>query len=166
MCEQLSEEEKRVSPQVLYRGGVQLYNVVKLKREADNRSGLREDFGDFLDYFLLGRSIELFLKSFLRGNGRTLDQLRRKISHNLDKALRKSLDLEIQRLVVLTEEEITSLALLNRYYSKKRLEYPLVGMYKLPSFHLIFGIAEKLMNSLNEFSEQKTIEFRKQNSLG
>ena len=166
MCEKLSEEEKRVSPRVLYWGGVELYNLVKLKREADNWRGLREDSGDFLDYFLLGRSIELFLKSFLRGNGLSLNELRRKISHDLDKALRKSRNLEIQRLVFLTAEEITSLALLNRYYSKKRLEYPLVGMYKLPSFHLIFGIAEKLMTSLNDFSEQRTKEFRQRNPLG
>lgn len=160
------EEEKRTSPQIFYSGGIECYALLELKREHSNRSALNKKGGDLLDYYLLGRSIELFLKAFLRGNGMNLDRLRKKISHNLEKAFRKSQTFGLSELVSIEEKEIAALKILNHQYSKKRLEYSMVGMYTLPEFPLIFGVAEKLKNNLKSFSAEKTKEFRKNNPLG
>lgn len=72
-------------------------------------------------YFLMGRAIELGLKSYLLRSGLREVDLKR-IGHNLTEALREALAQRIEPAFV-SEDLKDCIAMLDKYYSKKEFEY-------------------------------------------
>ena len=96
-------------------------------------------------YFLLGQSIELALKGFLRGLGASEKDLKN-LSHDLDKALQEAEKKGLQNLVSLSDNDRGNIALLNVYYQSKDLQYTLSGFKRYPNLDKIFDIAKRLLD--------------------
>ena len=108
-------------------------------------------------YFLVGHSIELTLKAFLRSRGVSLKLLRsRTFGHDLEALLKESRKRKLGNEIKLTKSEIESIALLNRTYKSKEFEYIVTGGVTLPTYGVISRIAEKLSKGLKEISYKKT----------
>lgn len=101
-------------------------------------------------YYLLGHSIELSLKGFLRGSGKTLEELKA-IGHNLQAALNSANELDLESHCKLDEEDKAALARINAYYSRKELEYIVTGFRSLPVFDKLQRAADRLVSKLKEF---------------
>lgn len=88
-------------------------------------------------YFLICRSIEYLLKSWLLFDGITLDELKgRSYRHNLQKLLGAVLSAGIEKkLSMLVDKEVQDIILrLNVFYDSKGFEYPEVGYKELPLY--------------------------------
>lgn len=96
--------------------------------------------------YLIGRSIELGLKSYLLSEGITLRELRsKKYGHDLHACYRKAKELGLLSHVKFKPEEEGALELLNELYSTKQLEYIVTGTKYLPTFFLVESFARKLI---------------------
>jgi len=96
--------------------------------------------------YLIGRSIELGLKSYLLSEGITLRELRsKKYGHDLHACHRKAKELGLLSHVKFKPEEEGALELLNELYSTKQLEYIVTGTKLLPIFSLVESFARKLI---------------------
>ncbi|MDL1967580.1 MAG: hypothetical protein LWW97_03295 [Deltaproteobacteria bacterium] len=74
-------------------------------------------------YYLICRSIELSMKAYLLTEGVCRDQLKKRLSHNLKKILKKSKELGLLSIVSIADEEQIHIAKANKWYVKKRFEY-------------------------------------------
>lgn len=113
-------------------------------------------------HFLVCRSIELSLKSFLRARG-VLRNERKTIGHNLESALDKALDLGLKDYMEVTVEDREALAAANRLYRKKEFEY-------FESLDLVFekscqpdilplaDLAMKLVNAIEDPVREAAVE--------
>jgi hypothetical protein len=102
-------------------------------------------------YYLCGHSIELALKAFLRGNGFSIEQLQRKIGHDLGKALAEAIENGIEGLIKFNKEEKALIELLNISYKRKELEYITTGFKRFPEIEIIHKIAQSLIDSIKTF---------------
>lgn len=84
----------------------------------------------YIKYYLLCRSLELAFKSLLIFYSvTTIDEVKSKYRHNLDKILKDIVGLPT---VVLNEQEIEIIKTLNLYYNDKQFEYPKTGLKTFP----------------------------------
>jgi HEPN domain-containing protein len=100
--------------------------------------------------FLVGQSIELSLKAFLRGAGFKDSQLRI-ISHDIEEAFRKAKENGIERHFNEKPDDITLIRLINLPYKSKDLQYVKTGIKTRPSVQPILELAGRLNQSLEEF---------------
>lgn len=108
----------------------------------------------FPTYFLLGQSIELSLKGFLRGIGAPENDLRKNLNHNLDRSLQEANKKGLQKLATITEKDEAIIALLNVSYQSKDLQYTLSGFKRLPIIDDVFDITKKLLNGTKTHCRQ------------
>lgn len=102
-------------------------------------------------YFLLGRSIELFLKAFLLHQGMTPKELasKKRFGHNLTALMREANNRQLTDHLTLDGIETGALDLLSAEYCGTRLGYRITGAtYYLPLIDVIEGIARKLAGTL------------------
>jgi hypothetical protein len=108
--------------------------------------------------FLLGRAVELTLKSHLAHKGADEATLRN-IGHDLITALVLS-DAEIRAL--LNDEETNALRHLSYYYADKFLEYPLAGTktrgYSMPPPDVLIKATARLIRHLNPLVKEEVAE--------
>ncbi len=97
-------------------------------------------------YFLLGHSIELSFKAYLRAQGASLDALKN-IGHDLERARSSASNAGIDGIVQLTGEEVSAIALLNEYYVRKEFEYRVTGSKVYPPAALLVGIIERVLGA-------------------
>lgn len=97
--------------------------------------------------YLLGHSIELSLKAYLRHRGRTVHQLR-KAGHDLGKCHRKAKELGLLAVWHPTPEQEAELRVLNALYEAKELEYIRTGMARWPKYEPLEGLAVGLFNAV------------------
>jgi HEPN domain len=95
--------------------------------------------------FLVGQSIELSLKAYLLQREVSLKKLRTKFGHDLHKLLRKAKELNLKSLVDLTEEELSTIEILNKLYATKQLQYIVTGSKTFPVFSPLQTAARKLV---------------------
>jgi hypothetical protein len=108
-------------------------------------------------YYLIGHSIELSLKAFLRGRGVPLKTLRsRAFGHDLEALLKESRKRKLGNEVKLNKAEINAILLLNRTYKSKEFEYIVTGSVTLPTYAVISKTADKLSNGLKNICYKKT----------
>ena len=98
-------------------------------------------------YFLVGRSIELALKSFLLLEGRVEADLRR-VSHDLVAALELAQRHGLASLVKIAPESEEALRWINEYYQSKDLEYPTTGYKSYPQLRYLEEFASTLLAGL------------------
>jgi hypothetical protein len=106
-------------------------------------------------YYLVCRSIELSLKAFLLLRNVEKDKLKQKIGHNLNKALRKAKELNIQEFLSIFSEDEENINKANKYYERKGFEYFFVvdavtGYKDLPDLEMLRSLSTRLVNELYE----------------
>ena len=104
-------------------------------------------------YFLLARSIELSLKTYLLISGRELRTLAsKKVGHNLDVLHALAMASNLDAYAPLTAAEAGALRLLSSEYSATRLGYRVAGAtYHLPMIEVTEDIARRLVATLEGF---------------
>jgi len=107
--------------------------------------------------YLIGRSIELGLKSYLLSQGMTLRELRsKKYGHDLHACHRKAKELGLLSHAQFRPEEEGAMDLLNLLYSTKQLEYIVTGAKTLPIFELVESFARNLIKGVSNHVGYKT----------
>jgi hypothetical protein len=138
------ESAERVTPLGLVREAVEYYCAAVAAERALRLGG--SDIAISPVYFLIGHSIELGLKSFLRRSGFEPDALKDKFRHDLIKCLREA-EAKVPSLGrVLSFDERTLLELLNENYRGKDFEYFGVGSVSYPYFEAIRQIARSILD--------------------
>ena len=105
-------------------------------------------------WFCVFQSIELSLKSFLRGKGRSKEELKaRVLGHRLAALYDLAKDDGLAEFVTLTDEEATLVCVVGEMYSRKVFQYTEVGWLHLPYAYHALALAEKLYSAIRPFAE-------------
>ncbi len=101
-------------------------------------------------YYLVCRSIELSLKSLLLVNNVPIKKIKRSLSHDLHKILRKTKELGIDGVVGITDEEKAEVEKANSWYKRKGFEYFSIenlveSKSTLPDLNIMHKLAERLI---------------------
>lgn len=104
-------------------------------------------------YYLVCRSVELSLKSYLLLENVPIKKVKYDLSHNLHKMLRKTKELGIDTVVGITDEEKAEIEKANSWYNRKGFEYfdiqnIVEGKDTLPNLNIMFNLANRLINIL------------------
>ena len=135
---------------MLWRGSKAYFNAacILFKHEQGKTPFPRPDAPA---YFLVCQAIELVLKGFLRGSGKSEDSLVKEYGHNLMKALDAAEKHGLTTLLKIETEERSALKLVNAHYESKALQFTIEGVYDLPRFEVLLEIAEKLIAKTGAF---------------
>jgi hypothetical protein len=106
-------------------------------------------------YSLMGRSLELALKSFLRARGLSVKDLRG-VGHDLAKAFRKARELGLRRVVELHDFHGESIDGLSDAYRNHRFRYIENGMMSLPKWDWLDLTASLLIVGLHDYAIRAT----------
>ena len=104
-------------------------------------------------YFLIGRAIELALKSFLLSSGYSLDDLK-KIGHNLDKLAARVGESSNESVQGLVRAMLPEIGLLNVYYQAKEFEYRITGYKSYPPTKSLLPFVEALLKAVKPLAHQ------------
>ncbi|MFZ2385669.1 MAG: hypothetical protein WBE75_05635 [Candidatus Omnitrophota bacterium] len=98
-------------------------------------------------YLLIGRALELVLKSCLIMNGSTKNE-QKKINHDLTSLIQKAKDVKVLELSMAEKKAIFQLN--KYYYERKDLGY---GIYEieLPSYEEYFQMTRKILKKLSKY---------------
>lgn len=107
-------------------------------------------------YFLVGHSIELSLKAFLKGRGTALEELKRSYGHDLEMLLKEAKRRKLGNEVKLSGKDAKAIHLLNQNYKPKRFEYIVTGHKTGPKYGCIVDVAVKLVNGLRDYCYKRT----------
>lgn len=104
-------------------------------------------------YYLLCRSVELSLKSYLSLKNVGINKLKKKYGHNLLKIYEKSIELGVKDIVDITQEEAIEIEKANEWYDRKGFEYfdiqnIVASKDTLPNLEIMVHLAERLIEKL------------------
>lgn len=97
-------------------------------------------------YFLLGHSLELSFKSYVRAKGASLSCLR-SIGHDLCLGLEWAQTSGIDELVQISEKDTALIQLMNVYYKAKEFEYRVTGHKKLPRAEDLIDLLSRILSA-------------------
>lgn len=107
-------------------------------------------------YFLWGRTIELFLKSFLLAEGVSVGELKSKFGHNLLELYNEARKRGIASLIGSDQEHDAIVRILNLDYLSKRFEYRISGHgYTLPDSAMTQRLIKRLRKGVQYHLQQK-----------
>ncbi|SEI95179.1 hypothetical protein [Nitrosomonas eutropha] len=111
-------------------------------------------------YYLICRSVELSLKSYLLFKSVSIKKVKCKFGHDLQKILKKSIELGIGAVEGITDEEQAEIEKANNWYNRKGFEYfdiqnTLESKDTLPNLSVVFNLADRLINSLKPIIERQ-----------
>lgn len=109
-------------------------------------------------YYLLGHSFEVGVKSFLLAKGFSEEQLRKKIGHDLCKALAAATKVGIIDFYAFSEQELDSITQLNPYYRSKELEYRVTGFKSYPDDEAFSNMIEGMLTSIRSICRESINE--------
>lgn len=98
-------------------------------------------------YFLVGRALELGLKSFLLLHGQTEADLRA-VGHDLLDGLTAAQNFCLEASVDLEPEDLTAIRMLHPYYVSKDLEYVTNGYKQYPEKQFLLGFTHRLLEGI------------------
>ena len=98
-------------------------------------------------YYLLGHSLELSLKSYVRAKGGTLECLK-SMGHDLDLCLDWATTAGLGDFVEITEKDRGVVSLMNIPYKAKEFEYRVTGSKKYPHTEDLFVLIEKVLSGV------------------
>ena len=102
----------------------------------------------FQIYFLLGRCIDLSLKSFILSRRMTSKEVK-KLSHDINALFNEAQNHGLQNMVKFDAIEAAVIQVLHIDYHSKRFEYrDSAGMYYIPNIAVTETVARKLVHSL------------------
>ena len=146
----LHEDPERTTPIGMARYAVDFF---KAALAADDKLGKEKGYEIIAPVpvmFLVGQSIELILKSFLIHKGVSLRHIRTKYGHGLHKSMRKAKELGLSDIVKLTDEDMSTIKILDDLYSSKQLQYIVTGAKTFPVFGPVETVARKLLLSIGD----------------
>lgn len=117
------------------------YAAVELEK-SENKNMMAKP-----SYYLYAHAIELAYKSFLFHHGATLDFLKRRIGHNLEKALEKSKEKGFDGKLADDPKYTTTIKELNKYYYTKEFEYMTKVAKTLPLLDDVKNAAQQTINA-------------------
>ena len=106
-------------------------------------------------YYLRCHAIELALKAFLLAKGFPKNDLKHKLGHNLEEALKSATKHGLQSKVAIKPKEKEEIKKANVYYADKGFEYFQVpkavrGYPKLPDLKILADVSSRLVSGLND----------------
>lgn len=127
---------------------------------ADQSSQQGKGFSP-VPYYLVCRSIELTLKAFLLAERAPIDEIKRKIGHNLVKALDKAKAKGLGNLVNVDANVEKEIENANHYYKNKEFEYfefdrMVTGYPRLPDLETLRPFAAELVDKLRQHCRDAT----------
>ena len=123
-------DASRTTATGLWTDGKGMLAAAEVLMREDNRPTKMQFF--MVTHFLLGHGIEVMLKSVLLAHGYGLDELRKKIGHDLTKAARRVINLDLDPVSSFVASNSGLVRQLNCYYSRKHFEYRVTGAMHLP----------------------------------
>ncbi len=102
-----------------------------------------------IKFYLVCRSIELTLKSFLLSLEKDENELKNEFGHDIQYLLKQSIAEGIERLHPIDNKNLESIKLVNTYYKTKQFEYIKEGMKRLPSLQELAGFSKSLNNAVS-----------------
>lgn len=146
----MHDDPERTTPIGLVRYAHDFFDSARAVEDQLGKGAPYELVSPMPSLYLIGRSIELGLKSYLLKEGLTLHELRhRKYGHDLHACHRKAKELGLLSHAQFKPEEEGAMDLLNALYSTKQLEYIVTGTKALPLFHLVESFARKLIRGVS-----------------
>jgi hypothetical protein len=112
------------------------------------KNGWEDPTGPIL--FLIGQSIELSLKAFLRGSDFSEPQLRG-LSHDLDASLDWAIKEGLSVYIQLSDDDIKLISLVNESYKSKDLQYITLGLKDRPALAPVLELAQRLNQQIKSF---------------
>ena len=146
----LHDNPDRTTPVGLARYAHDFYDAALA---ADDKLGMKKGYEIIAPIpvmFLVGQALELALKAYLLSRGVPLRKLRSKYGHDLHRALRKAKELGLLEIVDLSDEDESTVKLLNTLYSSKQLQYIVTGSKRFPVFGPLQEVAEKIIPGISE----------------
>lgn len=119
--------------------------------DADDKMGLKPGYELMAPVpvmYLVGHSIELSLKAFLLHKGISINNLKRKIGHNLIKAYKKAKEMGLDEYVQLSSADLRILELINNLYASKQLNYVDFENRRYPVFGPLELLNRKLLRAI------------------
>lgn len=109
-------------------------------------------------YYLYCRSLELGLKAYLLASEIPEKELRRRVGHDLKKALREACKLGLANHVEFSREQILNFLIANKHYKGKGFEYyqlktlldRLRGEHKLPNLDVFDEALQILLDGIKD----------------
>nr|WP_312379579.1 hypothetical protein [Delftia acidovorans] len=98
--------------------------------------------------YLLGHGLELTLKAFLLSKGAALEDVRKKLGHDLERAFSSSKENGLGTLLQWQASEESALTLLNVMYKPKELEYIVTGAMTIPHYPPLQNFSIKLFDAV------------------
>ncbi|WP_269538767.1 hypothetical protein [Cerasicoccus fimbriatus] len=142
--------EERVKPFGLWRYGKEFLDAGEEIKDPRKPENPLDHYAPTPAFYLVSHSIELFLKSYLRGKKKNLKELRN-VGHNLVEALTLCEELGLNELIEVNEETKAEIELLNQTYASKDFEYFKQGYYELPYYERVCFFAENLRDATKDF---------------
>jgi len=148
----MHDDPKRTTPLGLARYAHDFYDAARAVQAQLGRGEPYDLVSPMPSLYLIGRSIELALKSYLLSQGISLRELRsKKYGHDLHACLRKAKELGLLSHAHFKAEEEGAMDLLNQLYSTKQLEYIVTGTKALPIFELVESFARALIKGVSVY---------------
>ncbi len=106
-------------------------------------------------YYLICRSIELSLKSYLLAKGVDIKKVKYSLGHDLHKILKKAKELQIFSIVEISDVEIEQIEKANVWYTRKGFEYFELRNLReststLPDLEILTGLVENFLQQLKQ----------------
>jgi hypothetical protein len=136
--------EDRLSPMMLTNKAHDFWQAAAVV----NASGAGEGFTP--TYFLCAQSIELSLKGYLRGRGKSKEELK-KLGHDLMATLAAANNDGLPDLFMMTEEDFGAIVLIASAYKAKELQYTEAGYKRYPQAKYLLALTEKLWRAVRPF---------------
>jgi hypothetical protein len=141
-AQRLAEEESRVT-------GLGMFNyAADFLRAAQQAQSFSGDDPRSPIYFLVGHSMELGFKAYLRVRKTPLSALQRKFGHNLEKLQKKAVAEGLNLDGGFSAKDLAVLHLLNAHYADKRFEYFRRGYRQLPRLPDVGSLAVRVLNAV------------------
>lgn len=141
----LHDDPERTTPIGMLRYA---YDFYESALAADDKLGMKpgyEIIAPIPVMFLVGHALELALKAYLLSRGVPLRKLRQTYRHDLRRTLRKAKELGLSDVVALTEQDESTIELLNTLYESKQLQYIVTEEKEFPVFSPLQDVAEKIL---------------------
>jgi hypothetical protein len=104
-------------------------------------------------YYLVCRSVELALKSYLSLKKIKIEMIKYKLGHDLIKNLNRAKELNINRVVEISSAEEIEIEKANSWYNRKGFEYfdikNIVESEALPELDVLLALSERLIRNLH-----------------
>lgn len=142
------DDPERTTPMGMVRYGYEFLEAAFVVYERAAQLDSRMVMPPVPALYLLGHGLELTLKAFLLSKGVTLEHLRRKLGHDLEKAFTTSKENGLDSLLQSHELEESVLTFLNVMYSAKELEYIVTGAKTIPHYPLLQNFSIKLFDAV------------------